>query len=108
MADAPVDGAPVEVLVRPEELTLSPLADGEAGASGVDGVDGVDGVSGVSGVEFAATVVDISYTGHDAMLTLVAGELRLRARVTAAGLLPVGSRVGVRVAGRVLAYSARA
>ncbi|GAA4378005.1 ABC transporter ATP-binding protein [Agromyces bauzanensis] len=99
LADVPVDGAPVEVLVRPEELTLSPLADGESGRRRE---------AGESRDEFAATVVDISYTGHDAMLTLVAGELRLRARVTAAGLLPVGSRVGVRVAGRVLAYSARA
>ncbi|WP_448810781.1 ABC transporter ATP-binding protein [Agromyces bauzanensis] len=90
-ADAPVDGAPVEVLVRPEELTLSALGTDDGG-----------------GQELAATVVDVSYTGHDAMLTLAADDVRLRARVTAAGLLPVGSRVTVRVAGRVLAYAARA
>ncbi len=102
VADAPVDGAPVEVLVRPEELTLTPLGDGETGATGAPGAPGAPGH------EFIATVADISYTGHDAMLTLIAGELRLRARVTAAGLLPVGSHVGVRVAGRVLAYSTRA
>lgn len=97
--DSPVDGAPVEVLVRPEELALTPIGAGsdDAGAAAVDAAG-----------RLVATVVDISYTGHDAMLTLVADDLRLRARVTAAGLLPVGSRVAVRVAGRVLAYSARA
>ncbi|MEV1131590.1 ABC transporter ATP-binding protein [Agromyces sp. NPDC049794] len=97
--ESPVDGAPVEVLVRPEELALTPLRAGsdDEHAAAVDAAG-----------RLVATVVDISYTGHDAMLTLVADELRLRARVTAAGLLPVGSRVAVRVAGRVLAYSARA
>ena len=49
-------------------------------------------------------VADIDYTGHDAMLALVSGDLHLQARVTAAGLLPVGSRVDVRATGRVLAY----
>lgn len=95
--DSPVDGAPVEVLIRPEELALTPIGAGSDDAAAVDAAG-----------RLVATVVDISYTGHDAMLTLVADDLRLRARVTAAGLLPVGSRVAVRVAGRVLAYSARA
>ncbi|MDQ0893052.1 ABC transporter ATP-binding protein [Agromyces ramosus] len=91
--EAPVDGASVAVLVRPEELALSPLA-ADAEAQAVGGP--------------AAVVTGVSYTGHDAMLTVVAGDLRLEARVTAAGLLPVGTRVAVRVTGRVLAYPARA
>jgi iron(III) transport system ATP-binding protein len=90
---SPVDGASVAVLVRPEELALSPLR-GEGGEGEVDGL--------------VAVVDGVSYTGHDAMLTVVAGDLRLESRVTAAGLLPIGTRVGVRVTGRVLAYSARA
>lgn len=100
--EAPVDGASVEVLVRPEELTLSPLAGDdarvtEAAPATTRSSDGI-----------TAVVVAISYTGHDAMLTLLAGDLRLEARVTAAELLPVGALVTVRVTGRVLAYSARA
>lgn len=100
--EAPVDGASVEVLVRPEELTLSPLGGDdarvtEAAPATTRSSDGI-----------TAVVVAISYTGHDAMLTLLAGDLRLEARVTAAELLPVGTLVTVRVTGRVLAYSARA
>ena len=38
----------------------------------------------------------------------LAVDLRLQARVTAAGLVPIGTRVLVRVSGRVLAYSALA
>ena len=94
-AEAPVDGHAVEVLVRPEELVLSRL-DADTAGAGAD--------TGADNDRITATVADVSYTGHDAMLTLVAGDLRLEARVTAAGLLPVGSRVLVRVAGRVLAY----
>jgi iron(III) transport system ATP-binding protein len=101
-AEAPVDGAAVEVLVRPEELALSPGGSGEPGEAGAG-----DAEPGLGG-GLAATVADVSYTGHDAMLTLVAGDLRLQARVTAAGLLPVGTPVVVRVTGRVLAYRARA
>jgi iron(III) transport system ATP-binding protein len=99
--EAPVDGASVEVLVRPEELTLSPLLGDDAlvTESAPAATRSSDGIT--------AVVVAISYTGHDAMLTLLAGDLRLEARVTAAELLPVGTRVTVRVTGRVLAYSAR-
>ena len=103
VAEAPVDGAPVEVLVRPEELSLTPLGGGDADVWGTGAQ--ADGAHADADGRLIATVADISYTGHDAMLTLVADDLRLRARVTAAGLLPVGSRVGIRVAGRVLAYS---
>lgn len=105
--DLPVDGAPVEVLVRPEELALTPLAAGpdDAVSPGAGSPDAVGDGVGADG-ELVATVADLSYTGHDAMLTLVAGDLRLRARVTAAGLLPIGTRVAVRVVGRVLAYPA--
>jgi iron(III) transport system ATP-binding protein len=90
------------VLVRPEELTLSPLGGDDRPVA-----DGAPAATG-PGEGITAVVVGISYTGHDAMLTLLAGDLRLEARVTAAELLPVGSRVTVRVTGRVLAYSARA
>jgi iron(III) transport system ATP-binding protein len=92
--ETPVDGASVVVLVRPEELALSLL--------------GADDDTGDAGDTFAAVVAGVSYTGHDAMITLVAGDVRLEARVTAAGLLPIGTRVAVRVEGRVLAYAARA
>jgi iron(III) transport system ATP-binding protein len=99
--EAPVDGASVEVLVRPEELTLSALGSDDHRVA-----DSAPAASRSSG-GITAVVVGISYTGHDAMLTLLAGDLRLEARVTAAELLPVGTRVTVRVTGRVLAYSAR-
>jgi iron(III) transport system ATP-binding protein len=51
-------------------------------------------------------VTDVEYTGHDAMLALgLADGQRLRARVTASGLVPRGTDVHVTVAGAVLAYT---
>ena len=96
-ADAPVGGAPVEVLVRPEELSVTVLGDSSRPGAESHPRDGLE-----------AVVAAVNYTGHDAMLDLVAGDLRLQARVTAAGLVPIGTRVLVRVSGRVLAYSALA
>ena len=96
--DDPVDGAPVQVLIRPEEMAVTPL-DGDR-----DGDRDGDADPSGARVGLEAVVADIDYTGHDAMLALVSGDLHLQARVTAAGLLPVGSRVDVRATGRVLAY----
>ncbi|RXZ68124.1 ABC transporter ATP-binding protein [Agromyces albus] len=97
--EAPVDGASVDVLVRPEELLLRPL---EAVLEGAPAAGGAAGWAGL-----AATVTAVSYTGHDAMLSLVLDdETRIDARVTAAGLLPVGTRVAVSTTSRVLAYAA--
>lgn len=93
---APVDGAPVDVLVRPEELVLRPLPDERDAPAAAHGRAGL-----------AATVTAVSYTGHDAMLSLVLDdETRIDARVTAAGLLPIGARVNVSTTSRVLAYAA--
>ncbi|MBT2498116.1 ABC transporter ATP-binding protein [Agromyces sp. ISL-38] len=97
--EAPVDGASVDVLVRPEELLLRPL---EALRASVPAGGGVVAEAGL-----AATVTAVSYTGHDAMLSLVLDdETRIDARVTAAGLLPIGTRVTVSTTSRVLAYAA--
>ena len=126
----PHDGDDVLVLVRPEEITLAvpdasdapdaPGAPGaptapDAGAAAAGSVtDAVRAsatdaatTTGAAGHALLARVVDVSYTGHDAMLVLaLANGGRIEARVTAAGLLPVGTEVAVSVASRVLAYPA--
>ncbi|WP_173923696.1 ABC transporter ATP-binding protein [Agromyces sp. Marseille-P2726] len=99
-AEAAVDGASVQVLIRPEELAVTPLDRDAADRGAADR----DGDRRRPGTGLEAIVADVDYTGHDAMLELVSGDLRLQARVTAAGLLPAGARVEVRATGRVLAY----
>ena len=100
--EAPVDGASIDVLVRPEELLLRPL---EALRDATPAAGGVAAPAGHAGL--AATVTAVSYTGHDAMLSLLLDdETRIDARVTAAGLLPIGTRVTVSATSRVLAYAA--
>jgi iron(III) transport system ATP-binding protein len=80
----PEDGTSVTVLVRPEQIELTP---GDAGSG------------------FWATVTAVSYTGHDALLELLLGNgVRCTSRVPASGLLPVGARVTATVRGPVLAY----
>ncbi len=83
-ASPPVDGATVTVMVRPEQLVLSEPVDAAA---------------------LPATVTAVSYTGHDGLLELMLDNgVACSSRVTASGLLPLGSKVGVAVVGRVLAY----
>ncbi len=83
----PVDGTPVTVLVRPEQLELTSI-DESVLAQGL-----------------RATVTAVSYTGHDALLELsLQSGTSCVARVAASGLLPVGAEVTVEVRGRVLAY----
>ncbi len=84
---APDDGDAVTVLIRPEQLVL--------GTARADTVN--------------ATVTAVSYSGHDALLQLRIDDgthdgTRVASRVTASGVLPVGSIVGVVAVGRVLAY----
>ncbi|HKH09193.1 MAG TPA: ABC transporter ATP-binding protein [Agromyces sp.] len=110
----PLDGEDVLVLVRPEEITLGAPAmpaGVSASASDTDAVSASVSESATStdaaGPDLRARVVDVSYTGHDAMLVLaLANGGRIEARVTAAGLLPVGTEVAVSVSTRVLAYPA--
>jgi|GEM_PF-169179 len=92
---APAAGTSVSLLVRPEQLILSARADGVTGA----------GASVGAGAGVPATVNSVSYTGHDAVLGLILHDGTVcESRVTAAGLLPVGTRVTVRIAGTCLAY----
>lgn len=91
----PQDGEEVTVLVRPEELRVV-----AAGAASVTADAGPDATAALDGI-----VTDVEYTGHDAMLAVsLADGQRLRARVTASGLVPRGTDVRVAVAGAVLAY----
>lgn len=82
----PDDGSAVTVMLRPEQLELTEReSDADTG--------------------LGATVTAVSYTGHDGVLELALdGGVRCSSRVTAAGLLPVGTKVTVAVAGAVLAY----
>jgi len=83
----PVEDTPVTVLVRPEQLELTPI------------------VESVRAQGLRATVTAVSYTGHDALLELsLQSGTSCMARVAASGLLPVGAEVTVEVRGRVLAY----
>ena len=93
----PQDGDEVTVLVRPEELRVLPT-----GAASIDAPDAVDPEASAP---LDGVVTDVEYTGHDAMLAVsLADGQRLRARVTASGLVPRGREVRVSVAGAVLAY----
>lgn len=82
---APEDGTEVRVHVRPEQLALTTAAEHPV----------------------SATVTAVQYSGHDALL-----KLRLESgdscfsRVSAAGLVPVGTMVGVVTVGRVIAFPA--
>ena len=80
------DGEEAVVLVRPEQLTLD-LPPGEG---------------------TLATVVASQYFGHDMVVTLeaAASGARLRARLSSAAPLAVGTEVGVRVTGAVRAWTA--
>jgi len=89
--DTPADETRVTVLVRPEQLELTPSRPATGFAPDHAGL--------------AATVTGVSYTGHDALLQLALRDgTSVTARVAAAGLLPVGADVVVGVRGRVLAY----
>jgi iron(III) transport system ATP-binding protein len=91
----PADGDDVTALIRPEELRVLP-ADAAAVAAPEEHV---------SSAALEGIVTDVEYTGHDAMLAVaLADGQRLRARVTASGLVPRGTEVRVTVAGAVLAY----
>ena len=84
----PKVGSSVTVLVRPEQIELTPATDAATPLS-----------------SRVATVTAVSYTGHDALLELVLADgTRCTARVMASGLLPVGARVMARVQVGVLAY----
>lgn len=86
----PADGDAVTVLVRPEEIRVDPVDGAALGAGRIAGV-----------------VTDVEYTGHDAMLTVTAAHgLVLRARVTAGGVVPRGTRIVLSVVGDVRAYLA--
>lgn len=79
-----IDGDSVTAIVRPEQLELT-----------------IDG-PGVPG-----TVVGISFTGHDALLAIaLADDMRIDARVSGIGVLPLGTAVRVSVRGRARAYPA--
>jgi iron(III) transport system ATP-binding protein len=98
---APADGEDVTVLIRPEELRVAPAADpGSPTEPAADGSAGAAASAALDGI-----VTDVEYTGHDAMLAASLGDgMRLRARVTASGLVPRGTEVRLSVAGAVLAY----
>ena len=75
-----VDGAQVRVVLRPEWLVLDP--------SGDDGV-----------------VVNTTYTGHDAVVTVLLHDgTRVRSRTVAASMPAVGEHVGVTVQRPALVY----
>lgn len=84
MAAEPVEAdADATVLIRPEQLELSAAPAGSA----------------------VATVLSVSYNGHDAMVQLMLdGETECAARVPASRVPGVGDRVAVAVSGPVLAY----
>ncbi|GAA1468723.1 ABC transporter ATP-binding protein [Microbacterium thalassium] len=80
---APAVGAAVRAMVRPEQVTLTPDAQG------------------------GATVRRVRFTGHSALVEVALdnGTL-LRARVASPALTPVGSRVRPEIEGDALAYAA--
>lgn len=95
----PGDGEDVTVLIRPEELRVTAAEERADAASVAD-------AEPAASAALHGIVTDVEYTGHDAMLALaLADGQRLRARVTASGLVPRGTDVRVTVAGAVLAYS---
>ncbi|WP_430647140.1 ABC transporter ATP-binding protein [Agromyces sp. GXS1127] len=101
---APEDGEPVTVLVRPEELHVE-RADAESVGRSGSGSAAVGGTGPGPAAPLDAIVADVEYTGHDAMLALaLADGLRLRARVTASGVVPRGTEVRVSVSGPVRAF----
>ncbi len=82
------DGAPVLVLVRPEQIDVSVGAD-EPGLAG--------------------RVVESHYYGHDAVITVDAGQdhpTRIRARLAGRPAIATGARVTLRTAGSVTAWPA--
>lgn len=88
--DGTAPSGPVEVLLRPEQLRLSP-----------------------DGTGVAATVVSTTYFGHDALVALdlpaggdAAGDVRLSARVSGLEAPVEGTRVSVTVVGAVRAFPA--
>jgi iron(III) transport system ATP-binding protein len=88
------DGDPVQLVLRPEWVQLSPVASNALGAS--------DG--SVAGV--AATVASIAYAGHDALVTLALDSgSTVRARVAAPNLPQRGDRAQVSVSHPALAYA---
>ena len=97
----PDDGTSVSLLVRPEQLILDTGT--RSGASSSDG----SGADSSAGAGASAIVSSVDYTGHDAVLGLLLDDGTVcESRVTAAGLLPVGTPVTVRIAGSCLAYPA--
>ena len=97
---APSDGDDVTVLIRPEELRVTPAGPGAPAEPAPGGAAGAAASAALDGI-----VTDVEYTGHDAMLAVsLADGMRLRARVTASGLVPRGTEVRLAVAGAVLAY----
>ena len=97
----PDDGTSVSLLVRPEQLILDT---GER--SGDTSIAG-SGADSSAGAGASAIVSSVNYTGHDAVLGLLLDDGTVcESRVTAAGLLPVGTPVTVRIAGSCLAYPA--
>ncbi|HTW98803.1 MAG TPA: ABC transporter ATP-binding protein, partial [Acidimicrobiales bacterium] len=109
--------APLVVLVRPEQVVLSPGAAGvEAGeaAGGADG-EAAGGVGDHVGGEAAGPtgrVLDVEFYGHDAVIRLRADwdeKLVLTARVSEPGRLPApGTPVALSVRGEVVAWHAPA
>jgi iron(III) transport system ATP-binding protein len=91
LGEIPLHGAfegPVDVMLRPEMLRLSPLSDDKDHADGV-----------------AATIVSRAFFGHDQLLTLrLDSGLSLKARLGAYGGFRPGDRVRVSVRGGALAY----
>jgi iron(III) transport system ATP-binding protein len=103
----PTDGTSVSLLVRPEQLILTPAEVAGTGADGGVGADAGPAAGAGAGTGTSATVSSVNYTGHDAILGLILDDGTVcESRVTAAGLLPTGNRVTVRIAGSCLAYPA--
>ncbi|TDB88998.1 ABC transporter ATP-binding protein, partial [Actinomadura sp. 7K534] len=77
------------VILRPEQLRLT-----EPGETG--------GTEGTDGTVHGATVTDVRYYGHDAMITVVADGVETPVDIRVAGHSPFrpGDRAGVRVTGR--------
>ncbi len=71
---------PVDVMIRPEAIQLTPSAAG------------------------AAIVEAITYYGHDAMIAVRLSDTLLRARISALQPLRIGERVDVRCAGVAVAF----
>ncbi|GAA1060448.1 ABC transporter ATP-binding protein [Agromyces bracchium] len=99
----PEDGADVTVLVRPEELRV--VRADAASVADATAAHRADADRRADDGALDGIVTDVEYTGHDAMLALaLADGVRLRARVTASGVVPRGTDVRVSVDGSVLAY----